>query len=99
MKNKYHPAPFPIAIPARIIYSLFDQEKNKLIIDPFGGSGTTAIANKLLNHNFVSIDISKTYNLLAEKRIKNINSFKKNIDDEINQHFVKKTYKERKKEK
>lgn len=97
MKNKQHPAPFPIEIPARIIYSLFDQEKNKLIIDPFGGSGTTAIASKLLNHNFVSIDISEKYNSIAKERIKNINDFKNIIDKEINQHFVKKTYKERKK--
>lgn len=95
MKNQHHPAPFPLEITTRIIFSLFDQEKNK--IDPFGGSGTTAIASKLLNHNFVSVDISKKYNILAKERIKNINSFKDIIEKEKNQHFAKKIKKRRKK--
>jgi len=98
-RNKGHPSPFPIEIPLRIIFSLFDDQKNKLIFDPFGGSGTTAIATKLLGHNYCSIDISDNYTLLSQKRFNQLNSFKNKFDQEVKFHVVKKTYQERKKEK
>lgn len=98
MKNK-HPAPFPIEIPTRIIYSIFDNEINKLIIDPFGGSGTTALAAKLLNHNFISIDIDSRYSKMAKERIKKHGKNFELIQKEIMLHKVKKTYKQRKEEK
>ena len=41
-----HPAPFPIELPQKFI-NLYTY-KNDLILDPFLGSGTTAIAAKLL---------------------------------------------------
>ena len=42
-----------------------------LILDPFIGSGTTAVACKRLKRNFIGIDISKKYCELARQRIKN----------------------------
>ena len=62
-----HPAPFPIELPSRLIqlYSF----KNDIILDPFIGSGTTAISALKSGRKFVGYDISKEYINLAEKRI------------------------------
>src|SRR5882724_7064371 len=65
MKND-HPAPFPVALIERIISSTEAQ----LILDPFMGSGTTAVAAKLLKRNYIGIEISPEYTELAESRIK-----------------------------
>ena len=67
MKNS-HPAPFPVALIERIISSTNAQ----LILDPFMGSGTTAIAAKNLNRHFVGIDISPEYIELAKSRLDNV---------------------------
>ncbi len=64
MKNT-HPAPFPVALIERIIGSTNAQ----LILDPFMGSGTTAVAAKRLSRDFVGIDISPEYVEMAKKRI------------------------------
>lgn len=60
-----HPAPFPTALIERIISSTEAQ----LILDPFSGSGTTAVVAKSLGRNFIGIDISKEYCEYAEQRI------------------------------
>jgi modification methylase len=65
MKNG-HPAPFPVALIDRIITST----TANLILDPFMGSGTTAITAIGNNRDFIGIDISPEYCEMAEKRIK-----------------------------
>lgn len=62
-----HPAPFPEELPYRLIqlYSF----KNDIILDPFMGSGTTAIAALKSTRKFVGYDISEEYIKLAETRI------------------------------
>lgn len=60
-----HPAPFPIELVERIISS----SEGKLILDPFMGSGSTAIAAKKLGRDYVGIEISPEYCEYAEKRI------------------------------
>ena len=62
-----HPAPFPIELPKKFInlYSF----KNDLVLDPFIGSGTTAIASKLLHRNYVGYEINKDYIEIANKRL------------------------------
>ncbi|MBV6494607.1 MAG: Modification methylase DpnIIB [Turneriella sp.] len=65
MKNE-HPAPFPEALIDRIISSTNAQ----LILDPFMGSGTTAVVAKKLGRSYIGIEISPGYCALAEKRIK-----------------------------
>jgi modification methylase len=64
MKNK-HPAPFPVALPLRCIEST----TAKIILDPFSGSGTTALAAKQLGRNYIGIDISPEYCAMAESRL------------------------------
>lgn len=64
MKNS-HPAPFPVALIDRIISST----KANIILDPFMGSGTTAVAAIKNNRNFIGVDISPDYVEMANKRI------------------------------
>ncbi|MBF0449733.1 MAG: site-specific DNA-methyltransferase [Candidatus Magnetomorum sp.] len=68
-KNK-HPAPFPVALIERIISST----NAKIILDPFMGSGTTALAAKRLGKNFIGIDISPEYCEMALQRLDNPSS-------------------------
>ncbi|MCD6085411.1 site-specific DNA-methyltransferase [bacterium] len=91
-----HPAPFPLALPIRCIFSVMDEEKGKLIIDPYCGSGTTLVAAKILGHNFIGIDISKEYVKFSEKRLRNYKIEEKYANEEIAKHIVIKTFKERK---
>jgi DNA modification methylase len=43
--------------------------KNDLVLDPFMGSGTTAVASKLLNRNFIGFELNKEYLKMAEGRL------------------------------
>jgi len=63
-----HPAPFPEELPYRLIqlYSF----TGDIILDPFMGSGTTAVSAIKSDRKFVGYDISKEYIDLAEKRLK-----------------------------
>ncbi|MFN8917211.1 MAG: DNA methyltransferase, partial [Burkholderiales bacterium] len=66
-KNKGHPAVFPIDLPEFFIKLL--SRPNSLIIDPFGGSGTTAIAAINNGRDCVLIDNNLSYCELAHQRI------------------------------
>ena len=65
-----HPAPFPEELPNRLI-KLFSFT-NDIVIDPFMGSGTTAIAAIKNNRNFVGYEINEEYINLANDRIENL---------------------------
>lgn len=95
MKSK-HPAPFPLTIPTRCIFSMFGDETNKTIIDPYMGSGTTGVACKLLNHNYIGIDNSQEYIDMANERIDNCEKEREIFEEEISKHIVKETFVERK---
>lgn len=64
-----HPAPFPEELPNRLIqlYSF----TNDIVLDPFMGSGTTAVAAVKAKRKYVGYDISGEYIKLANARIKN----------------------------
>jgi len=62
-----HPAPFPVELPLRCI-KLYTFE-NDIVLDPFMGSGTTAVAALMTNRKFIGYDVDKNYVKLAEKRI------------------------------
>jgi modification methylase len=63
--NNKHPAPFPVDIPKRCIEST----DSKIVLDPFMGSGTTAIAAESLGRMWIGIDSAQEYVDLANARI------------------------------
>jgi site-specific DNA-methyltransferase (adenine-specific) len=63
--NNSHPAPFPVALIDRIISSTTAQT----VLDPFSGSGTTAIVAMGLKRNFIGIELSPDYCAISEERI------------------------------
>ena len=63
--NNDHPAAFPVSLIDRIIGST----DAKIILDPFMGSGTTAISAINFKRNFIGIDLSPEYCDMARKRI------------------------------
>lgn len=62
-----HPAPFPVKLIERVISST----NAKIILDPFMGSGTTAVAAKKLGRNFVGIELSEHYIEMSKNRLLN----------------------------
>jgi len=74
--NNPHPAPFPIELIERIVRSTTAD----IVLDPFMGSGTTAIAVKKLGRKYIGIDISPEYCRMAENRI-NKGYFSRKIQD------------------
>jgi len=70
-----HPAPFPIELPLRCI-KLYTFEKD-IILDPFMGSGSTAIAALMVDRRFLGYDIDKNYIKIAQKRINELLEKKK----------------------
>ena len=63
-----HPAPFPVELPQRLA-QLYTFE-GEVVLDPFMGSGQTAIAALNTNRRYVGYDVDVEYVTLAEKRIK-----------------------------
>ncbi|MBO0728728.1 MAG: site-specific DNA-methyltransferase, partial [Acidimicrobiaceae bacterium] len=60
-------APFPIELPARLI-DLYTY-RHDLVLDPFAGSGTTAVAALRADRHFVCYDNDPSYIQLAESRL------------------------------
>jgi site-specific DNA-methyltransferase (adenine-specific)/site-specific DNA-methyltransferase (cytosine-N4-specific) len=65
--NKNHSAVFPVELPAWFI-KLFTLSGD-IVLDPFIGSGTTAVAAIQLNRKYIGIDINKEYIELTKRRI------------------------------
>jgi len=63
-----HPAPFPVELPYRLIQ--FYTYEGEVILDPFSGSGQTAIAAIKGNRHYIGYDIDEGYVKLSERRIK-----------------------------
>ncbi len=67
-KEVGHPAPFPVELPYRLI-QLYTFE-GEVVLDPFMGSGQTAIAAIKTKRHYIGYEIEEEYVKLAEKRIK-----------------------------
>lgn len=67
-KKVKHPAPFPIELPRRLIqlYTF----KGDIILDPFMGVGSTAIAALVSDRKYVGYEISEEYRHTAKERIR-----------------------------
>ena len=62
-----HPAPFPIELPARLI-GLYTY-RGDLVLDPFAGSGSTAVAAVRTGRHHAGYDLDESYVSLAEARV------------------------------
>jgi len=60
-----HPAPYPLELIERIIGST----NAKVVLDPFMGSGTTAVAAKNLGRDYIGIEVARNYCTMARKRL------------------------------
>ncbi len=83
--SKIHPAIFPEALAEKVIrYYSF---KDDLVLDPFGGTGTTAISALNLNRRFLMVENEqKYYNYMKERLIK-ANEENLRIDFDIHEEF------------
>ena len=66
-KKLRHPAPFPLELPRRLIhlYSFVGD----IVLDPFMGSGTTAVAALQSDRRFVGYEIDESYVQISQERI------------------------------
>ena len=63
--NKLHPTEKPV----KLIRALIKSNKGQLIFDPFVGSGTTMVACKQLDRDYIGIEIDEEYCKIAKKRL------------------------------
>tara|TARA_B100000287_G_scaffold157103_1_gene148195 strand:+ start:5521 stop:6261 length:741 start_codon:yes stop_codon:yes gene_type:complete len=66
-RQKKHPAPFPEQLVRNCI--LLATEENDIILDPFMGSGTTALVSQSLNRKWLGFEIDEKYAKIAKDRI------------------------------
>jgi site-specific DNA-methyltransferase (adenine-specific) len=71
--EKEHPASFPERLPEMCI-KLHSYNKDTVVLDPFLGSGTTAVAAKRLGCNYIGFEIDKEYVQLAEEKLSRVRS-------------------------
>ena len=64
--NNEHPAPFPLELPLRCLTSAGEGP----VLDPFMGSGTTALAAEKMGLEWVGVEQSKKYFSMARKRLR-----------------------------
>ncbi len=69
-KTEKHPAPFPKELPHRLIklYSFYGDT----VLDPFMGSGTTALAALELGRNVIGYELNPEYKELIDKKIESV---------------------------
>lgn len=67
-EKRYHSTQKPVQLIERLIKA--SSNKDMIILDPFVGSGSTALACLNLGRNFIGIDIDQGYAKIAEQRIK-----------------------------
>ena len=65
--DKEHPAPFPKELIETLIVNTSDE--GDIVLDPYIGSGTTAIVSNNLNRKWIGVEISEKYCEIAAKRI------------------------------
>ena len=72
IKGNIHPAVYPEFIVQELIKLL--TKENDVVLDPFLGSGTTAVVAKRLKRNYIGIEIHSEYIEYAQKRLNEISS-------------------------
>jgi len=67
IEKTYHPCQFPVALVQRLIRAL--TIKGNLLVDPFMGSGTSAVAATIEGRRFAGCDVKQAYVMIAKKRV------------------------------
>lgn len=67
-KKNYHPTVKPVKLMSYLI--TLGSREGDVILDPFIGSGTTAISARILNRKFIGFEKEKEYHKIAEERVK-----------------------------
>jgi site-specific DNA-methyltransferase (adenine-specific) len=67
-QRRDHPAPYPIEIPRRLIRMF--SFVGDVVLDPFAGTGTTAVAANQTSRNSISLDIEPSYLATIERRLR-----------------------------
>lgn len=67
-----HPAQMPLDLLERVIRASSDE--GDVVLDPFSGSGTTAVAAKSLGREYVGIELSENYISISEERLEKTKS-------------------------
>lgn len=70
-EKKFHSTQKPIDLMSRLVKCSTNEGDN--VLDIFGGSGSTGVACKLLNRNFIGCEIDEKYYSLSYERIQNTN--------------------------
>ena len=91
-----HPAPFPLWLPSRVIIAILGADNPGVVLDPYVGSGTTAVAAKLLGHRYIGIDRSEAYIQMAQDRLLNAQSEMAAVQKELDLRTVETTFSDRK---
>lgn len=68
--NELHPTQKPIDSMRKLIYTY--SKEGDFVLDPFAGSGTTCVAAKMENRNYLGIEINEAYAREATERLKSI---------------------------
>jgi len=85
VKRAQHPAPFPVALPQRLIlmYTFASDTESgfagDIVLDMFNGTGSTCLAAKATGRNWIGIELNPQYCKIAEQRIKHEYVDKKRI--------------------
>lgn len=71
--NKCKPELHPTQKPVELLKYLIEKSSNEndTVLDPFMGSGSTGVAAKELNRNFIGIELDENYFNIAKERIEN----------------------------
>jgi len=75
VNDRIHPAEKPIELLMKLIEKT--TKPNQIVLDPFLGSGTTAIACKKIDRQYIGFESSKEYYDVAENRLRNTTKNKK----------------------
>lgn len=78
-KERPHPATFPVELPSRCI-RLHGVERTRLVMDPFLGIGSSAVASARLGISFVGFEIAEEYYLQSCERVSSARDMQQELD-------------------
>src|SRR5690606_13468667 len=73
-----HPAPYPVEIPRRLIRMF--SFTGDTVLDPFGGTGTTAVAAIEMGRHSISVDVEPRYIDIMESRLSDAVGFRGQLE-------------------